>query len=556
MSRALTISVALAVIGCGASAPISTLRFYNRDPVWIVDDRAPIPAPRVREPETLTDEIDSLVRRQALHSMAVPDPIRAQNVNAVGEVPDSSWFTNRIGVREISPDELARGPNQRAPDLSAPLRLTQVRISDEKPRLIVEDASGIHYILKFDRRSAPEMETSPDVLVQRLLWAAGYNVPENSIVEFAPEQLLIEKGTKLEIAPGHERPLSVQKFQAALEQAGRAEDGVRLRALASRYLEGKPLGGYPMEGVRADDPNDRVPHQNRRDVRGLRLFYAWLGQTNVKEPNTLDMWVERPARSQRGVVTHYVLDFGMALGTWGDAGHEHDGYAPHFDWGYAFLSLVGLGLWPWPWEKLDPPRFRGVGRYQAAGFSPQHFSEANPYAPFLWTDRFDDYWAAKIIARFRPEHIEVAIEQAHYSDPDARHYLKATILARQRDVLRSAFGRVNPLDDFEVREGTGHRQLCFRDLMIEHGFTQVLGTRYELRAYDYEGDALPFSRTIAANEKGAICAGGLPTGGSHAEYTLVALWTRRGEEELAPVIVHLARHAKTGRLRVIGIERR
>ena len=281
----------------------------------------------------------------------------------------------------------------------------------------------------------PEQETGADVLVQRLLWAAGYNVPENSILEFERAQLQVDAFTKLEFAPGHERALSRQTFDAALELAARTPDDARLRAIASRYLEGKPIGGYPIEGVRADDPNDRVPHQDRRDVRGLRLFYAWLGQTNVEEPNTLDMWVEHPAGTQRGTVTHYVLDFGKALGTWGVEGHEHDGYAPHFDWGYAFLSLVGLGLWPWPWEGLDPPRFRGVGRFQAAGFSPEHFSVANPYTPFLWSDRFDDYWAAKIIARFKPEHIEAAIEQAHYSDPDARVYLRNTLLARQRAVV-------------------------------------------------------------------------------------------------------------------------
>ena len=27
------------------------------------------------------------------------NPVRAQNVNTVDEVPDSSWFTNRVGHR-------------------------------------------------------------------------------------------------------------------------------------------------------------------------------------------------------------------------------------------------------------------------------------------------------------------------------------------------------------------------------------------------------------------------------------------------------------------------
>ncbi len=38
--------------------------------------------------------------------------IRAVNVNTIDEVPDSSWFTNRIGVRAMPLDEVVRGPNQ------------------------------------------------------------------------------------------------------------------------------------------------------------------------------------------------------------------------------------------------------------------------------------------------------------------------------------------------------------------------------------------------------------------------------------------------------------
>ena len=35
---------------------------------------------------------------------------RAQNVNTIDEVPDSSWFTNRIVARPMSIEEMVRGP--------------------------------------------------------------------------------------------------------------------------------------------------------------------------------------------------------------------------------------------------------------------------------------------------------------------------------------------------------------------------------------------------------------------------------------------------------------
>ncbi len=42
-------------------------------------------------------------------------PMRALNVNTVDEVPDSSWFTNRLGVRPMSIAEIVRGANRHDP---------------------------------------------------------------------------------------------------------------------------------------------------------------------------------------------------------------------------------------------------------------------------------------------------------------------------------------------------------------------------------------------------------------------------------------------------------
>ena len=39
-----------------------------------------------------------------------PSGRRAQNLNTIDEVPDSSWFTNRVGTRPLTIDELVRGP--------------------------------------------------------------------------------------------------------------------------------------------------------------------------------------------------------------------------------------------------------------------------------------------------------------------------------------------------------------------------------------------------------------------------------------------------------------
>ena len=65
-------------------------------------------------------------------------------------------------------------------------------------------------------------------------------------------------------------------------KAVRLKDG-RVRALASRFLPGRPLGPFRYEGVRSDDPNDVIPHQNRRELRGGRLLAAWLNHHDARE---------------------------------------------------------------------------------------------------------------------------------------------------------------------------------------------------------------------------------------------------------------------------------
>jgi len=540
--------------GC-ASGPLTALRFENHAPITAVNDRRPIPRPEAHEPGKLMRRFELTARVQPIHELSVPEDVLAANINALDEVPDSSWFQNRIGVRELSASEIARGHDPGGPDRSGPLRVLSSKDHGTAPGLLVADARGDRYIVKFDP-AGPETETGAEVVVQRLLWAAGYNVPENSIVHLQRHDLVLAEGAHRTV-DGVEAPLSQRDLDALLLAAPLAPDGRGRRALASKYLPGEPVGGYAITGVRRDDPSDRIAHEHRRDVRAQRTFFAWLGQTDVKQANTLDMWIENPKGSGLGYVRHYLVDFGKALGVWGlQPSREADGYAPHFDYGYAFRSLLSFGLWRRPWEGVEAPGLRGVGRYDAEHFDPDVYSPANPYPPFLFADRFDAFWAAKIIARFRREHVAAAVLAAEYSDPRARDYLVSTILARQRATVRHWFARVNPLDRFEVSAGRDGLRICAVDLLLAHALAGPAGTRYAVSTYDWDGDELDTPRVTRATRAGRLCVSGLETGLAHAGYTLVAYQTFRGDRELPPTIVHLAHDPRGGRLRVIGIERR
>src|SRR5262245_40590167 len=96
---ALTVAVTL-----NASAPP---RFFPDDPIWVDDDKT-LDASKVGVIE------DSNGYDFVVNTFGGPGErrdVRAMNVNTVDEVPDSSWFTNRIGRRQMSTEEIVRGPD-------------------------------------------------------------------------------------------------------------------------------------------------------------------------------------------------------------------------------------------------------------------------------------------------------------------------------------------------------------------------------------------------------------------------------------------------------------
>jgi hypothetical protein len=150
-----------------------------------------------------------------------------------------------------------------------------------------------------------------------------------------------------------------------LAGAERRPDG-RIRTLASRRIPGASKGGFAMSGTRADDANDTIPHEDRRDLRGLRVVAAWIDHVDFRRANTLDTFVRRPGDPPgRGRLVHHLVDFNGALGVWGTGpkppwlGHEwaHEIFP-------AMLRAIRLSHPAW----ADAPVLhRSVGRIGAAG---------------------------------------------------------------------------------------------------------------------------------------------------------------------------------------------
>ncbi|MGM0578839.1 MAG: hypothetical protein ACQEXJ_24160 [Myxococcota bacterium] len=533
------------------------MRFHNADVVWRVDDRRDVPdEPAEREFLHYRYFFDHLYYEPASRTLSVPQPApRAMNVNALGQVPDSTWFTNRIGVRDLSPERVRRGPV----DDGGPVRPFTVvggKRGGKQAGFTMEDARGVRYITKFDRRGKEELQTGADAVTVRLLWALGYHVPADSVVFFERSDLSVAPDATRDDVYGDEVPFTAEDLDAMLRDVGRTTDG-RIRGLASRYLPGRPLGGFPEEGVRADDPNDRVPHQHRRELRALGVVFDWLAHTDVKEDNTLDMWTEA-AGGERHHVMHYLLDFGHALGARSrPVRNPADSHAHLWDWAYLLKSLPAFGLWKRPWEGIDVPALRGVGRFTADGYVPGIYKPRMPWAPLRARDDLDAFWAARLLMRLRPEHIHAAVEAGRYASPDSREYLADVLIERRRMVARHWFREVNPLARFEVAADGAGARVCFADLLLLHGLEDVAAdTVYRVRTWDDAGEAVGRPREVSPDDEGRACVTTLLGGGPEG-YTIVGLETRRAKgDPVSPVKVHLARHPETGAPRLIGVWRR
>src|SRR5439155_20229090 len=131
----------------------------------------------------------------------------ARNVNSIDEVPDSSWFTNRIGSRPLSVYEIAQGPDTLSGPLSGPWIVLAGKTDGVSPGLQLKDSAGRRFFVKFDPVSNPEMASGAEVVATKLLFALGYHVPENSIVTFRRDELTVGSAAAFRDPTGKKRPM-------------------------------------------------------------------------------------------------------------------------------------------------------------------------------------------------------------------------------------------------------------------------------------------------------------------------------------------------------------
>ncbi|MCI0723867.1 MAG: hypothetical protein L0338_33660 [Acidobacteria bacterium] len=444
-------------------------KFRPDDPILEDHDRQNIPAP---SRYTIADYYDFL--ENTFFSPGEKTRKRAVNINTLGEVPDSSWFTNRHGKKPLSLEELVRGPDHGGPSSNGNWQVIQNKQGGITPGFRAKDATGTIYQLEFDPITNSEMATSAEVICTKIFHAIGYYVAEVYIISFSRNQLEMAQNAQFEDLAGKRRPMKAKDVDQVLQKAHTGSDG-RYRTIASKFLPGKPVGTYRYYGTRPDDPNDIFPHEHRRELRGLRVFSAWLNHDDSRSINSFDSLISENGRQY---IRHYLFDFGSTLGS-GTVFAQKPRAGNEYLWepGPTFKSIFSLGLWVRPWVRVDYPHYPSLGNFEAEFFRPEKWKAEYPNPAFNNLMDEDAFWAAKLVMAFTDDQLRAIVKTGQLSDARAEAYLTDTLIKRRNKVGNFWLNQVNPLDQIRVEDS---------DLVFDNAAVRLLKGTAEAESYQVQ----------------------------------------------------------------------
>jgi len=560
-------SFALAA-GCAHTDPRV---FSLRDPVLRDQDLDPVTVDCRKEPKGLSctpedyessfawDAADNLIFRPISKLFAAEHVGEAKNVNAFDEVADSSWFVNRIGVREMSPEEAAAGycPEDTVLTSNPPDKAWLIDYGKDNganPGFRV-NVNGAKFMFKTDDDQI-ERATAATAIASRMYYASGWWAPCDAVVYFKKSALVLKPGLKVKANVGPAVPFDAARLDKVLAKTGRR--GELYRATASRFVPGKPIGPFTYEGVRADDPNDVIPHEDRRDLRGARVIAAWTNHFDSREQNTMSTWMALDKKDPKspGYVRHWYIDLGDCFGSeWTiDGLSKRHGYAYMLDIPYLTEDWVTLGLIERPWDRAKrTPGAEIFGYFRSYDFEPDGWRGEYPNPAFGRATEHDNAWGTRIVARFTPDHIAAMMKVGDFTNPDHTRFLTQMMIERRMKLLGRYFKKLSPITDASWAGG----QLCAVDLAR--------------RTETYPAGAFRYAATVARGRSdkvavpavplpdGRVCVplpAAMPDGGladDRAERYVVVTIANGASE--APVVLHLYDLGPKRGLKLVGLER-
>ncbi|MBD3235083.1 MAG: hypothetical protein GF330_00065 [Candidatus Eisenbacteria bacterium] len=431
-----------AMLGTSARAG-APLRFAPDAPlVRAIDDTSAIAEPDRSDWNMNRWLVDAHGRTPLDDLLALHTPRPAQDINALDRVPACSWFRPRNGQRRLSTQEIARGNAPRALIARGPLDVLAGRCDGREPFLLIRDAGGDRWILEFDRPDHPLLATGAAIVAARLLHAAGYHVLPARILTIDPADLTLSDAARAIGLRGGEGTLEQDALDRLLLRL--ADEG-RVRVAASRLPAGERKGGFRDRGTRSDDPNDRIPHEDRRALRGLLPLIAWLDHPGLRPSRTLDLYL-----SSGRYLRHYLVGLSATLGCL-----EH--------------------------MRAEP----GAASAESFAFDAAHWLPPDPFRPFTQMGHADLYWGLSLLLSFDEAQIRAAVSAAEFP-PELEARVAHQLLMRWQTIGRAYLERINGAGSFRVREeGAGRWRLLCDDLGVAAGLRNGEQQRFLLR-YAYE----------------------------------------------------------------------
>ena len=560
------------VLGCTSSG---VRRFPLRDPVWRDPDLTSVYvrcrdvkdkekhrtcAPEPYKSPLYWDIADNSVFRPLSEVTAVTVPGEAVNVNSLDEVPDSSWFQNRLGVRPITRAELAMGGCSKEqvldPETAADGSwvIDKGRDSGSTPGFRIRVPGKGKYYVKLEKAwQQPERQSAATVIGAAVMHAAGYNASCEQLLYVRPSLFRLQPGVTFGTYFTRAVPYDKSAFEKDLT-AATTRDGL-IRVVASAWIPGYVIGPYQFMGTRDDDPNDVVSHENRRELRALRLIGAWLERHDSREANTLDTWisdVKEPPDASPGHVVHYQFDTSDALGAGMSVGNVSRQLGKNYviDWSNMATEFMTFGVRRAPWETAHvTPGHELFGYFNVRDFVPDKWKPEYPNGAFSRMSERDAAWMARILARFTPEMVDTLAGMGNFSDPAQTAYLASVLKGRLARILERYLTRVSSIADVRI-EGS---ELCGVDLAAWRGIRAPSSFTYAARLVG--GPALGVVRHGA----GRICVALLhfaPDGGARdddpSRYMRVVV---TDGVALAPLVAHLYDLGPARGFKLVGLER-
>ena len=484
MKTFMRLTLLAAALSAFAATQAAAQRFQPSDPVWRDADDLNVPQrPSDMDWAGSWDAVTNTFRGKPQKGRVPP----AQGVNTLGEVPDSSWFENRLGTRGMSVAEIVRGPNRDAgPDTNGPWTVIRGKSSGITPGFTIRDARGDIYFVKSDPREYFGLSTGAEVIGTRLFHAFGYHVPETWVVYVRRDQIRVGSDATIKLLYYKPRKMVESDLDKLVESRAQLPDG-RIRVVASRAVAGVVIGRHKFYGTRPDDPNDVVAHEDRRDLRGYRVICAWLNHDDSRSVNTLNSWVTENGRSY---VKHYMQDFSSILGSGSDWRRQNAPQNPRggneyiVDFTPMLKTGASLGLWTRPWRSIKYEVYPQVGAIESERFDPDAWVPEFPNMAFLSMLPEDAFWAARIISRFKDEAIRAVVGLADLRAPQAEEHLARVMIARRDKITARYFSILNPLADFHVEGAPGAATVAFTNYGEERELAAVEAYEYQWFRFD------------------------------------------------------------------------